>query len=301
MLEELKKPKIVVVVGPTASGKTGVAIELAKRFNGEVVSADSRQVYRGMDIGTAKVTTEEMQGITHHLLDVASPTEVYTASDFARDAKIVIDDIISRGKLPIVAGGTFFYIDTLLGKISVPEVPPDQTLRATLEEKSAADLLSMLEGLDPDRAASIEPENKRRLIRAVEIATFLGKVPPPTTTNCPYEVLTVGLQIDMDIHGRIVKERIVERLDAGMIDEVKTLLYNGITHERLESFGLEYRYISRHLRGLMEYDEMVSELAVKTRQFAKRQMTWLKRDKTIQWFAKSDSGIFDMISEFLKD
>ncbi|OGG85722.1 tRNA (adenosine(37)-N6)-dimethylallyltransferase MiaA [Candidatus Kaiserbacteria bacterium RIFOXYB1_FULL_46_14] len=299
MLEELKKPKIVVVVGPTASGKTGMAVELAKRFNGEVVSADSRQVYRGMDIGTAKVTTEEMQGIPHHLLDVASPTEVYTASDFARDAKIVINDIISRGRLPIVAGGTFFYIDTLLGKVTVPEVPPDQVLRATLEEKSAADLLSILESLDPDRAASIEPENQRRLVRAIEIATYLGKVPPQSPSDCPYDVLTIGLLINIETHGEIVKQRIIERLNTGMADEVRTLLESGVTHERLESFGLEYRYLSRYLRGLLDYDSMVEELSVKTRQFAKRQMTWLKRDKTIQWFLKDDPEIFDVMKRFL--
>jgi len=299
VLEELKKPKIVVVVGPTASGKTGMAVELAKRFNGEVVSADSRQVYRGMDIGTAKVTTEEMQGIPHHLLDVASPTEVYTASDFARDAKIVINDIISRGRLPIVAGGTFFYIDTLLGKVTVPEVPPDQVLRATLEEKSAADLLSILESLDPDRAASIEPENQRRLVRAIEIATYLGKVPPQSPSDCPYDVLTIGLLINIETHGEIVKQRIIERLNTGMADEVRTLLESGVTHERLESFGLEYRYLSRYLRGLLDYDSMVEELSVKTRQFAKRQMTWLKRDKTIQWFLKDDPEIFDVMKRFL--
>ena len=289
----------MVVVGPTASGKTGMAVELAKRFNGEVVSADSRQVYRGMDIGTAKVTTEEMQGIPHHLLDVASPTEVYTASDFARDAKIVINDIISRGRLPIVAGGTFFYIDTLLGKVTVPEVPPDQVLRATLEEKSAADLLSILESLDPDRAASIEPENQRRLVRAIEIATYLGKVPPQSPSDCPYDVLTIGLLINIETHGEIVKQRIIERLNTGMADEVRTLLESGVTHERLESFGLEYRYLSRYLRGLLDYDSMVEELSVKTRQFAKRQMTWLKRDKTIQWFLKDDPEIFDVMKRFL--
>ncbi len=128
----MSKPKIVVVVGPTASGKTGLAIELAKKFDGEVVSADSRQVYRGMDIGTAKVTEEEMDGIPHHLLDVADPTDVYTAADFKRDAEAAVAGILARGKLPIVAGGTFFYIDTLLGRVRLPEVMPDEALRAEL-------------------------------------------------------------------------------------------------------------------------------------------------------------------------
>jgi len=286
-------------VGPTASGKTGVAIELAKKLGGEVVSADSRQVYRGMDIGTAKVTPEEMQDIPHHLLDVADPSEVYTATDFARDAKVAVDDILARGKLPIVAGGTFFYIDALLGRVSMPEVPPDREMHAKFEEKSAAELLAMLENLDPDRAASIDKENKRRLIRAIEIAMYLGKVPPPRPADCPYDVLTIGLTIDMETHGEIVKQRIIERLHTGMVAEVEALLKNGITHERLENFGLEYRYISRYLRGLLDYDTMVEELAVKTRQYAKRQMTWLKRDKTIQWFSKNDQKILDVTETFL--
>jgi len=288
------------VVGPTASGKTGVAIALAKQFNGEVVSADSRQVYRGMDIGTAKVTAEETQGIPHHLLDVADPKEVYTATDFSRDAKVAVDDILSRGKLPIVAGGTFFYIDGLLGRVSMPEVPPDREMHAKFEEKSAAELLAMLENLDPDRAASIDKANKRRLIRAIEIAMYLGKVPPPRPSDSPYEVLTIGLTIDMEVHGEIVKQRIVERLHAGMVAEVEALLKSGVTHVRLENFGLEYRYISRYLRGLLDYDTMVDELSVKTRQYAKRQMTWLKRDKTIQWFQKNDPEIFDVAKEFLR-
>jgi len=132
------KSKIIVIVGPTASGKTGLAIELAKKFDGEVISADSRQVYRGLDIGSAKVTPKETDGVPHHLLDVADPKEVYTAADFKRDALLAIDDIIARGKLPIICGGTFFYIDALLGKTSLPDVEPDEELRAELEEKRAA-------------------------------------------------------------------------------------------------------------------------------------------------------------------
>lgn len=295
----MSKPKIIVIVGPTASGKTGLAIELAKRFNGEVVSADSRQVYRGLDIGSAKVTKEEMGGVPHHLLDIADPKEAYTAADFKRDAKIAVDDILARGKLPIICGGTFFYIDALLEKVSLPEVEPDAELRAELQEKSAAELIGILEKLDPERAKSVEKENPRRLIRAIEIARSLGYVPEPEIRECPYDVLAIGLIVDMETHGEVLKARILERLNAGMKEEVERLLNEGVTHERLEKFGLEYRYLSRYLRGLLPFDAMVEELTVKSRQFAKRQMTWLKRDPEIKWFNRHDQKISNEVNAFL--
>lgn len=296
----MEKPKIIAIVGPTASGKTGLSIEIAKRFAGEVISADSRQVYRGMDIGSAKVTPAEMEGIPHFLLDVADPKDVYTVTDWVTEAKKTITEIDERKHLPIICGGTFFYIDSLLGKVTIPEVPPNREWHAKLEEKSTAELLRMLENLDPDRASSIDTENKRRLIRAIEVATFLGKVPPPRPLDCPYDILTIGIKVDMETHGDVIKKRLIERLDSGMVKEVETLLQNGVTHERLETFGLEYRYISRYLRGLVDYDQMVTELAFKTRQFAKRQITWLKRDKTIEWFERTDPKIFTTIEQFLK-
>lgn len=295
----MSKPKILVIVGPTASGKTSLSIELAKRFDGEVVSADSRQVYRGMDIGTAKVTREEMDGVPHHLIDVVDPREVYNAADFKRDATKAIEGILFRGKLPIICGGTFFYIDALLGKMSLPEVEPDEELRAELEEKTAPELFVMLEALDPVRASTIEKDNKRRLVRAIEIAKKLGHVPLIEESECPYEVLKIGLTVDMETHGEVLKKRILERMEAGMVDEVKHLLIEGITHERFENFGLEYRYISRYLRGLMEYEAMVDELAIKSRQFAKRQISWLKRDGSIKWFKRYDPDIFEVVEKFL--
>lgn len=293
------KPKILVIVGPTASGKTSLSIELSKQFNGEVISADSRQVYRGLDIGSAKVTKGEMDGVPHHLLDIADPKDTYNASDFKRDAEIAISDILSRGKLPIICGGTFFYIDALLNKVSLPEVKPDEILRAKLEEKSADELLTILEKLDPVRAGNIEKNNKRRLVRAIEIATTLGTVPPPQTVDSPYDVLTVGLEVDMQTHGDILKKRIEERLSTGMVEEVENLINAGVTHDKLDSFGLEYRYISRYLQGMMSYEDMIEELAIKSRQFAKRQMTWLKRDQSIEWFNREDKHIVDVVKEYL--
>lgn len=294
----MSKPKILVIVGPTASGKTGLSIELAKQFNGEVISADSRQVYRGMDIGSAKVTQEEMQGIPHHLLDVADPKEAYNASDFKRDAEAAIEDILSRGKLPIVCGGTFFYIDALLGKVSLPEVEPDEELRKELEEKSATELLNILQELDPKRAATVESENPRRLIRAIEVAKKLGSVPEPKEVESPYNALTIGLTVNMENHADILRKRLMERLEVGMIKEVESLLASGVTHERLEKFGLEYRYASRYLRGAIDKETMINEIVTKSRQFAKRQLTWLKRDQDIKWFDRTDDGIVRQIQQF---
>lgn len=295
----MPKPKILVIVGPTASGKTSLSIELAKQFNGEVISADSRQVYRGLDIGSAKVSKEEMDGVPHHLIDIADPNDTYNASDFKRDAEKAVNDILSRGKLPIICGGTFFYIDALLNKISLPEVEPDEALRTELEEKSVGELLSILEKLDPVRASNIEKDNKRRLVRAIEIAETLGVVPPPQLTDSPYEVLTIGLGVDMATHGEVLKKRIEERLDIGMVEEVENLVKVGVTHDKLDSFGLEYRYISRYLQGQMGYEDMIEELSIKSRQFAKRQMTWLKREQSIKWFERGDKHIVDVVKDYL--
>lgn len=296
----VNKPKMIIVVGPTASGKTGLAIELAQRFNGEVVSADSRQVYRGLDIGSAKVTEGEMDGVPHHLLDVADPMDVYTAADWKRDAAAAIGGILKRGRLPIIAGGTFFYIDALLNRVTLPEVPPNQALRTELETKNAAELVAILEELDPERAATVERDNPRRLIRAIEIAKALGRVPPPVAADSPYDTLLIGLTVDMQTHGEVIRKRLTDRFEAGMVDEVEGLLNQGVTHERLENLGLEYRYVSRYLRGLMSYEAMVDELATKSRQFARRQMTWLKRDRSIHWFQRHDPTIVIAVEQFLQ-
>jgi tRNA dimethylallyltransferase len=296
------KPKIVTVVGPTASGKTSLSIALAKNFSGEVISADSRQVYRGLDLGSGKVTKEEMLGIPHHLLDIADPMQVYTASDFTRDGEQAIRDIFIRSHTPIIAGGTFMYLDTLLGKISVPEVPPNPALRTELESLDTNVLIERLRALDPARTETIDPDNPRRLIRAIEIATALGHVPSTIEPVSPYEVLTIGLRLPKEeLHNRI-HTRLLERLEAGMVAEVKDLLEQGVPHTRLEDLGLEYRYISRYLQCALSYEDMVSTLETKIRQFAKRQMTWLKRDKLIKWFHPTEQeAIFSTVTNFLQD
>lgn len=291
------KPKVLNIVGPTAAGKTSLSIVLAKAFSGEVISADSRQVYRGLDLLSGKVTEEEMEDVPHHLLDVADPKNIYTADDFTRDAITALESILKRQKLPIIAGGTFFYTDMLLGRISTPQVPPNPTYRATLETKTTEDLYALVQQKDPRRAQMLDPDNKPRLIRALEIIDVLGVVPESKPQE-KYDVCTLGISITKEqLHENILK-RIHIRLDEGMVAEVEALLAAGVTHERLDAFGLECRYISKYLQDSMTLEEMIEELNIKTRQFAKRQLTWLKRDETIQWIDPKDT---DRVKKIVKE
>ena len=277
------RPKIIVIVGPTASGKTAAAIELAKLCNGEIISADSRQVYRGLDIGSGKVTQGEMAGIPHHLIDIADIANRYSGADFVRDAKLAIADIVSRGKVPIIAGGTFFYTDLIRGKLQTAHVPPNLALQAELEKLSTPLLIEKLTVADPTRAANIEPTNRRRLIRALEIVASLGTVPLPTLQQSPYDWLVFGIQIDKETLYSRIETRLHDRLQHGMIEEVAGLLADGVDPQRLIDFGLEYRFLTLHQHQKLTYEEMVDQLFAKLRQFAKRQLTWLKRDPDIVW------------------
>jgi len=280
----MSKPKVIAIVGPTASGKTALSITLAQKFNGEVISADSRQVYRGLDLGTGKVTTEEMADVPHHLLDIVDPkTDTYTGADFVRDASTAVADISSRGHLPIIAGGTFFYLDLLRGLRSSAPVPPNETLRAELEQKSTEELSAELTRLDPRRASTIDHANRRRLIRALEVINTLGHVPETTVADSPYDMFILGIDVPVDTLNERIYKRIIDRIEQGMIEETNTLHESGVSWERMASFGLEYRSIGSYLQGHLTKDAMIEELAAKTRQFAKRQRLWLKHDKSIIW------------------
>ena len=300
-MSKRKKPPVLAIVGPTASGKTSLSIELAQQFNGEVISADSRQVYRGMDLGTGKVTRLEMKDVTHHLIDIANPTEVYTGADFKHDANVVLSDIVARKKLPIIAGGTFFYLELLRGTMSVAPVPPDPELRAVLETKSTAELQRQLAAMDITHSAVIDTSNRRRLIRAIEIINTLGVLPSVEPIPSPYDWLTIGIEVPADILAERTHRRILERLDQGMIEEVEVLHKQGVSWERLDSFGLEYRYIARYLQKTITKETMIEELSTKTRQFVKRQRTWLKRDKSIIWlpFLVTLESVQPTLQEFL--
>lgn len=297
----MQKPKVVVIVGPTSSGKTSLSIKLAKKYNGEVISADSRQIYKGLDIGTGKVTEEEMRGVTHHLLDIKHPDEQYSVADFVRDGTAKIVDIVARNKVPVIAGGTFLYIDALLGRVSMPEVPPNDALRKKLEKMSARELEDLLKTKDPERVKTIDVKNKRRLIRALEIIDALATVPPPTKES-PYEHLIIGIEIEKEGLKQNIQERLEKRLDEGMIDEVTNLLEEGVASARLSELGIEYKYVCQFLKGTLSKDAMRKEIETKSLQYAKRQMTWLKRDKEIHWvkpteYEKAES----LVAEFLKN
>ncbi|MCA9357803.1 tRNA (adenosine(37)-N6)-dimethylallyltransferase MiaA [Candidatus Kaiserbacteria bacterium] len=298
----MTKPKVIAVVGPTASGKTSLSIELAKKYNGEVISADSRQVYRGMDLGTGKVTTDEMDGVPHHLLDICDPMDVYTGADFARDGAAALQDILKRGRTPIVAGGSFFYLDLLRGKSTSAPVEPDETFRESLGNLSNATLMEMLLEKDSVRAATIDTHNRRRLIRALEIIHTLGNVPLPTETESPYEWLILGIDIEKEILHDTIYRRLISRLKSGMIVEARNLHGAGVNYQRMEDIGLEYRYLARHLQGELSESEMTEVLNTKIRQFAKRQLTWLKRDEEIEWFAPQNrEAILRRVSDFLAE
>ena len=294
----MEKSKILIILGPTSSGKSALVVEIAKKFSGEVISADSRQVYIGLNIGTGKITKKEMDGIPHHLLDVVKPSEEFDVVQFKKLAEVKIEEILRRGKLPIIVGGTGFYIQAVVDGLVLPEVPANKKLRAELEEKSANELLDILEKLDPNRAGSINQTNKRKLIRAIEIAKALGRV-PELKKNPKYEVLQIGLDIEnAELRGKI-HTRLVERIDAGMIEEGKSL-EKGIGLERMIQLGLEYKYLALYLRGDLEKEEMIENLENAIWQYAKRQRTWFKRDKRIKWFKPGqEEEIFSLVQKFV--
>ncbi len=286
------KPRVLVVVGPTASGKSALAVMLAKKLNGEVVFVDSRQVYRGLDIGSGKITHREMQSVPHHLLDVASPKRVFTIAQYVPRAERAIRDIVRRGKLPIVCGGTAFYIDALLGIATIPPVPPDPKLRAQLARLSTEALADRLETLDPERAATIDRKNRVRLVRAIEIVMRTGKPVPrvPAASN-RYDALIIGITRPKEELRARIHTRLIARLRTGMVHEVEHLHASGVSWARLEALGLEYRFVSRYLRGNFSKERMRADLEHAIAQYAKRQMTWWKRNSAIQWITDSHDAL----------
>ncbi|MFC1598998.1 tRNA (adenosine(37)-N6)-dimethylallyltransferase MiaA [Patescibacteria group bacterium] len=288
-----KLSKILVILGPTSSGKTSLSIKLAKDFNGEVISADSRQVYKGMTIGSGKVTKTEMQGVKHYLLDVVSPKTRFTVAQFIKKADKAINEIEKKGKLPIIAGGTMFWVDALL--YGLPEgVKPDYVLRKKLDKLSTEKLLIKLKKLDPQRAKSVDPHNKRRIIRALEIVMISGKPVPKYKKIKKYDSFKIGIKRDKQELNNRIHIRLLARMRQGMVAEVKKLHEQGVSWQRLDDFGLEYRWLSRYLRGLITKEEMLERIEFDSIHYAKRQMTWFSKDKEIYWqknYAKITSRV----------
>ncbi len=279
---------LVVIVGPTAVGKSAAAVMLAKRLKGEVVSADSRQVYRGMDIGTGKITREEMQGVRHHLIDVASPRRTYTVMKFVRDADRAIRGIIRRDQIPIVCGGTGFYIDALLRRVAVAPVAPNVTLRKKLSRLSSDALFALLRLRDPQRARTIDRHNNVRLIRALEIVDALGSVPRGPKKPSPYQPRCLGITLPKDDLRARIAARLRRRMDQGLVEEVERLRAVGVSDVRLHLFGLEYRETLQYLQGGVSKALFLERLTTAIGQVAKRQMTWFRRDTSIRWFGPNE-------------
>lgn len=275
-----------MILGPTATGKSDLAVYLAKKFNGEVISADSRQVYKNLNLGTGKITKKEMEGIPHHLLDIASPKSkvgAFSVSKWKEKADKAIEKIISKNKLPIICGGTGLYIQSIVDNLVLPEVPPNFELRKKMEKKSTSKLFGMLEKLDSERASNIDKNNRVRLVRAIEIAKNLGKV-PALVSKGTFDILQIGLDIPDEVLKERINNRLISRIKSGMIREAKKLHQEGLTWKRMYDLGLEYRYLSMYLQNKISRDEMTSKLETEIWHYAKRQRTWFKRDKSIKWY-----------------
>ncbi len=285
--------KILVVTGPTATGKTALSVELAKKLGGEIVSADSMQIYRGMDIGTAKVTKAEMQNIPHHMIDIADPSEDYSVSRYVEEADAAVRGILSRGRLPIVAGGTNLYIDSLIAGLDFAEKAEDAALRESLnkqyDDMGGEAMLEHLRGFDPERAAKLHPADKRRIVRAVEIYILTGETitrHDEETKKRPkrYDAVKIALTFaDRAVLYDRINARVDKMVSDGLFDEVKGLLDSGLSPESTSMQAIGYKEPAAYFRGEMSRDEAIELIKLSSRRYAKRQLTWLRRDTTVLW------------------
>lgn len=288
---------LIILTGPTAVGKTALSIRLAKAIGGEIISADSMQVYRRMDIGSAKITKEEMMGIPHHLIDVLEPDEEFNVTVFQKLAKVAVEEIYSRGNIPIVAGGTGFYIQALLNDIDFTENGEDTSIRDELEalakEKGAEYLHGMLLAIDPESAEQIHANNKKRVIRAIEYYRQTGERisehnKRERQKESPYDFLYYVVNTDRDILYQRIDQRVDEMMKQGLVEEVKELKDSGCTRDMVSMQGLGYKEILDHLQGECTLSDAVYLLKRDTRHFAKRQITWFKRERDVKWLNLPD-------------
>lgn len=302
------KPKIIMVVGPTASGKTSLAVELAKRLDGEVVSADSMQIYRRMDIGTAKPTEEEKQGIPHHMIDIVEPWETFTLNDYLERADKVVRDILQRGKRVIFAGGTGLYTQSFKENLQLPEYGCDQVYRdemmAVFAEKGGAYLKEMLEKVDPEAAARLHDNDAKRIIRALENYRATGKTVAENNANAkaqgsPYDFCTLGLNFeDRETLYERINRRVDLMMEQGLEEEVRRLTAETLSQTARQAIG--YRQFFAYFAGEATLADTVETIKMESRRYAKRQLTWLRRDKTVEW-AFPDRQNSEQILNFCMD
>lgn len=299
-IDNMQNQKMITILGPTASGKTSVAAALALRTGGEIISADSRQVYRRMDIGTGKDLADYTIGdvqIPYHLIDIAEPGTKYNLFQYQQDFHEAYDEIRSRGKLPILCGGTGLYIEAVLGGYSLSPVPQNQALRDSLEGKSLEELTRMLVELKRQNGSNMhnrtDVDTAQRAIRAIEIETYNLEHPTPERQMPPVESLIIGINIDRELRREKITRRLKVRLDDGMCDEIQGLIDGGVNPEDLIYYGLEYKFITEYVIGRISYEEMFRQLEIAIHQFAKRQMTWFRgmerRGFTIHWIDAAQS------------
>ena len=317
-------PKIIVILGPTASGKTDLSIALAKKFNGEIVSADSRQVYKKMEIGTAKPRgmwkpafapskfrrgnggkekeIYMVDGMPHHMTDIVDPGKIFTLADYKEQAVAHIKDIIKRGKLPIIVGGTGLYIWAIVDNLDIPKMSPKKKMRESFENKNITELVSMLKQVDPKSAARIDLKNPRRIIRALEVYINTGKsfFSQRTKSSPLFDALQIGIKLPREELYNRVNQRCEAQITAGLIAEVESLVKQKYSWELPSMSGIGYRQISYYLRQEMSLGQAIELFKRDTRRYAKKQMTWFKRDKRIKWVEKGDSRkAEELVSEFL--
>lgn len=298
------KPKVVVIVGPTASGKTAVSIELAKKINGEIISADSMQIYKYMDIGTAKPTLDEMQGIKHYMLDVVMPDETFNVAKYKSMAESAIEEILKNGKVPIIVGGTGLYINTLVDGIEFADVPGDEEYRNELIEKGyregAMSIYKELEKVDSESAKKIDPNNIRRVARALEIYKVTGKTKTQldieSRKEVKYDYRLFGMEWERETLYNRIDLRVDKMIEAGLIDEVRNVTEKfKISNTAVQ--GLGYKEVIEYLNGNISYEEMIEKLKLETRHYAKRQLTWFRRDKRIKWIKPDENATCVIINE----
>lgn len=301
---------LIAIIGPTASGKTTLAVALAKRIGTEIISADSRQLYRGMDIGTGKDLAEySIDGTTipYHLIDICPAGYRYNLFEYVRDFNIVYADMMARGKQPLLCGGTGLYVETILKGYSLPPVPENSALRQSLQDKSLDQLAEILRGYKTLHNTT-DIDTCKRAIRAIEIAEFYSRQEPELLEPRPMKnPLIVGVNIDRELRRAKITRRLHQRLEEGMVEEVKQLLDSGIDPESLIYYGLEYKFLTEYIIGRTTYNEMVERLEIAIHQFAKRQMTWFRgmerRGHTIRWIDASmpTNEKVDIIESWIKE
>ncbi|MCL6585499.1 MAG: tRNA (adenosine(37)-N6)-dimethylallyltransferase MiaA [Anoxybacillus sp.] len=298
------KEKLVVLIGPTAVGKTKMSIELAKRLDAEIISGDSMQVYRGMDIGTAKITPTEMQGIPHHLIDIKDPADAFSVAEFQQLVRPLIREITRRGKLPMIVGGTGLYIQSVLYDYQFTDAPSDevyrQKLRKLVEANGEMALFHMLKAVDEESAARIHPRNVRRVIRALEIYHCTGKTmsewQKTQTPELLYDVAIIGLTMEREQLYRRINERVEQMIANGLLDEVKALYDRGL-HDCQSMQAIGYKELYAYFAGDISLEEAIEQLKQNSRRYAKRQLTWFRNKLPVRWFDMTDSEKFDETRE----